>query len=51
MDRLKEPSTWVGVLTLACLVGGVGIAPDRIAEIAGALATVAGAVLIVIRER
>lgn len=51
MDRLREPSTWVGIVTLAALAGGWAWAPEQIAAIATSAATLAGVALAWIRER
>jgi hypothetical protein len=50
MERLREPSTWVGLLTLAALLGGWAWAPEQIAAIATGISGVAGAVLVWVRE-
>lgn len=51
MDRLKEPSTWVGFVTLAALLGGWTWAPEQIGAIATSAGTFAGLMLAWIRER
>jgi hypothetical protein len=51
MDRIKEPSTWTGLLGLLAVVAGWQFAPEQLETIAAAVATIAGAVLVVIRER
>ena len=51
MDRLREPSTWVGLLGLLTVAAGYQMAPEQIEAIATAVATVAGVVLVAIRER
>jgi hypothetical protein len=51
MDRLREPSTWVGIVTLGAVLGGWALTPELIADIAATAATVAGIVLVLIRER
>lgn len=51
MDRLKEPSTWVGVVGAAVVAGGYTLAPEQIEAIAVVVAGIASLVLIAIRER
>jgi hypothetical protein len=51
MDRLREPSTWVGIVTLAAIVGGWALAPEQIAAIATSASAIAGVVLVWMRER
>jgi hypothetical protein len=51
MDRLREPSTWVGLVTLAAIVGGWALAPEQIAAIATSVGTIAGLMLAWVRER
>ncbi len=50
MQRLHEPSTWVGLLTLAALVLGWTVAPEQISAIATGVSAVAAAVLVWVRE-
>ena len=51
MDRLREPSTWVGLITLAAILGGWALAPEQIAAIATSASAIAGAALVAMRER
>ncbi len=50
--KLKEPTTWVGVLTLAGTTwGSLALNPELQSALASALAAIAGAVLIYIKQR
>ena len=50
LDRAKEPSTWRG---LALMLGalGVGVSPDMVTAIGGAVIAALGAIEIIRRER
>jgi hypothetical protein len=50
LDRAKEPSTWRG---LALMLGalGVGVSPDMVNAIGGAVIAALGAIEIIRRER
>ena len=50
LDRAKEPSTWRG---LALMLGalGVGISPDMVHAIGGAVIGALGAIEVIRRER
>lgn len=45
LARLKEPSTYVGLLTAIASLASLQIGTEAIAQIAAALATVAGLIL------
>lgn len=51
MERLREPSTWVGLITLVALLGGWALASEQIASIATSVSAIAGVVLVLIREK
>jgi hypothetical protein len=50
LDRLKEPSTWRG---LALMLGalGVGVSPDMLNSISGAVIAALGLIEVIRRER
>lgn len=45
IDRLKEPSTWVGLIAIAGSFLALEITPEQSAAISTGLATIAGIVL------
>lgn len=45
IDRLKEPSTWAGLVAIAGSLLSWKIAPDQAASISTGLATLAGLIL------
>lgn len=49
-DRLKEPSTYGGIVVLLGAVG-VKIGPEQAQAVFGALSAIAGAALVFYRER
>lgn len=52
INKLKEPTTWIGVLTLAGTTwGALELNPELQSAVASALAGIAGAVLIYIKQR
>jgi len=52
LNKLKEPTTWVGVLTLAGTTwGAFALSPELQSALASALAGIAGAVLVYIKQR
>lgn len=44
LDRLKERSTWIGIITIIT-AAGVTVSPEQIDAIAGAGTAIVGAVL------
>lgn len=50
INRLREPSTWAGVASIAVSLG-LGVPPGLIEAAGQALAGVAGVLAIVMRER
>lgn len=50
VDRLKEPSTYVGIISVLGSLTAFKISPENAATIATGIATLAGAVLVFIKE-
>lgn len=50
LPRLASKSTVLGLLSLASIIGGFVIAPDRMAAIATAVSAVAGVALVFVNE-
>lgn len=52
LNKLKEPTTWVGILTMAGTAwGALSLTPELQSALASALAGIAGAVLVYIKQR
>lgn len=50
LNRLREPSTWAGVASIAVSLG-LGVPPGLIEAVGQTLAGVAGVLAVVMRER
>lgn len=46
-DRLKEPSTWAGLIALIGSIASFNIAPEQASAISTGLASIAGAILVI----
>lgn len=51
MDRIKEKSTWIGVVGIVATAAGYAFTPEQADLIATACASLAGLALIYIKER
>ena len=50
LPQLSQPSTIIGVVTLACMIGGWTLAPDAAGAIATVCSVVASVALTVMQE-
>lgn len=50
LDRLKEPSTYVGLFSILGSVTAFKLSPENASQIATGIAALAGAVLVFIKE-
>ena len=51
LRRLREPTTWAGLLTLVCSAAGFTLTPEQQQAIVGVFVAIVGAVLVVFPER
>lgn len=51
MGRIKEPSTYAGIAALLAVIFGLDIAPESVELILVALASVASALAMLLKER
>lgn len=51
LDRLKEPSSYAGLAAVIAGFGLLGLSTEAVNSIFGAVAAVAGAISIILKER